>query len=283
MSADQKNWDFILTAQKPRFRAYLKELWNYRYLIRLLIRRDIIAFYQQTIFGPLWYILSPLLTTLVFVVIFGKIARIPTDQTPPILFYLSGAIMWNYFASSFQQTSQTFLKNCNLFDAVYFPRLTVPVSNVCTNLLQFCVQFLLFLGFYLYFLSRGMPLAANFSVVFLPLLILQMAALGIGAGCFMSALTRKYRDLSFLAQFGIQLWMFLTPVVYPASLVPKEYLWLYMLNPMASIMEMFRFMFFGQGMVSATSFIVSWLITLFLLFIGVMSFHRVENRIMDTL
>jgi lipopolysaccharide transport system permease protein len=232
--------------------------------------------------GPLWYIIQPLLTTLVFTVIFGKLAKIPTDGVPPFIFYLSGTVAWGYFANCLKGTSDTFIKNSNIFGKVYFPRLTVPISVVLINLVKFGIQFLLFLGFYAYFIAKGTSISPNLFIFLVPVLVLQMGILGLGTGIFISSLTTKYRDLKFLVGFGVQLWMYATPIVYPVSVVPEKYRFFYMLNPVASIVETFRYAFLGIGQVNGVDILISWGITIFMLFLGIFLFNRVDKTFMDT-
>ena len=205
---EQEKWDLVIQPRKQWFDLHLQDLWRYRDLIFLFVKRDFVTFYKQTAFGPLWYIIQPLFTTIVFTVIFGKVARISTDGVPPFLFYLAGNVAWNYFASCLNETSTTFVKNAGIFGKVYFPRLTVPVSVVIINLVKFGIQLALFLGFYIYFIARGSPVRPTFPILLFPVLILQMAVLSLGAGILVSSLTIKYRDLIFVMTFAVQLWMY---------------------------------------------------------------------------
>jgi lipopolysaccharide transport system permease protein len=230
----------------------------------------------------LWYIIQPLFTTIVFTVIFGKVARISTDGVPPFLFYFAGNVAWGYFASCLNETSQTFVKNAGIFGKVYFPRLTVPVSVVIINLVKFGIQLALFLGFYIYLVARGSPVRPTFFILLLPVLILQMAVLSLGSGILVSSLTIKYRDLIFVMTFAVQLWMYASSVVIPASSIPKRYLPIYMLNPMASVIELFRCAFLGRGVVDTVYVGISWVVTLAILFGGIILFSRVEKSFMDT-
>ena len=279
---EQEKWDLIIQPGKRWFDLHLQDLWRYRDLISLFIKRDFITFYKQTAFGPLWYIIQPLFTTIVFTVIFGKVARISTDGIPPFLFYLAGNVAWNYFASCLNEISNTFVKNAGIFGKVYFPRLTVPVSVVIINLVKFGIQLALFLGFYIYLVARGSPVRPTLFILLLPVLILQMAVLSLGAGILVSSLTIKYRDLIFVMSFAVQLWMYASSVVIPASSIPERYLPIYMLNPMASIIELFRYAFLGQGIVDAVYMGISWAVTLAVLSGGIILFSRVEKSFMDT-
>ena len=238
--------------------------------------------YKQTVLGPLWFLIQPLFSTLVFTVIFGKIARISTDGLPPVLFYMAGIVSWNYFATCLTKTSDTFVANSAIFGKVYFPRLTVPVSVVITNLITFTIQFCLFLSFLLYFYINGATVKPSIWIVLTPFLLLQMAALGLGFGILVSALTTKYRDLTYVVGFGIQLWMYATPVVYPMSQIPQKWQWLYALNPMVAVVEAFRFSFLGAGTIQVWYFVSSITVTLTILIIGIILFSRIEKTFMDT-
>lgn len=280
---DTVSLDYIIQSKIKWFDLHLRDLWNYKYLIYLLVKRDFVVFYQQTLLGPLWYILQPLLTTVVFTIVFGTIAKVPTDAVPPFLFYFSGTIAWSYFSRCFNQVSFTFFRNVNIFSMVYIPRLTVPISNVISNLIQLAIQLLIFAGFYIYFIRMGAPIHITSILLFFPFLILQMALLGLGMGAIVSSLTLKYRDLSYVMSFFVQLWMFATPVVYPLSIVGEKYKYLYMLNPLTSILETLRFAFFGQGTVNLLYSLISWIITIILFFTGIIIFTRNEKTFVDTL
>ncbi len=279
---EQGRWDLVIRPRNRWFDLHLQDLWRYRDLISLFIRRDFVTFYKQTVLGPLWYIIQPILVTIVFTVIFGKVAQVSTDEIPPFLFYLAGNVAWNYFAGCLNETSNTFVKNAGIFGKVYFPRLTVPVSVVIINLVKFSIQFTLFLGFYVYFVVRGAPVRPTLLILLLPVLILQMAVLSLGSGILISSFTAKYRDLVFVMSFAVQLWMYASSVVVPASSVPEKYLPIYMLNPMASVIELFRYAFMGKGIVNIVYIGVSWAVTLLILFFGTMLFNRIEKSFMDT-
>jgi lipopolysaccharide transport system permease protein len=276
-------WTTVLRPKSGWFDLHLKDLWRYRDLIALFVRRDFVAVYKQTILGPFWFLLQPLFSTIVFTVIFGKIARIPTDGLPPVVFYLGGIVTWNYFATCLSKTSDTFVANAGLFGKVYFPRLVVPVSIVITNLITFSIQFCLFLLFVIYFyVSGGSGIKPNSWIFLTPLLLFEMAALGLGAGILVSSLTTKYRDLTYVVGFGVQLWMYATPVVYPMSQIPERWQWLFALNPMAAPVEAFRFAFLGTGSIQSWHFIVSVSVTAVILIAGIILFSRVEKTFMDT-
>ena len=280
--SEKARWDLIIRPQRGWWDIDLAGIWKYRGLIWLFVKRDFVTFYKQTILGPLWYIIQPLFTTGVFTVVFGKVANISTDGVPPFLFYMAGNIVWNYFSQSLNKTSNTFIQNAGVFGKVYFPRMTVPISTVIINFVQFLIQLLLFLAFYTYFWWDGANLQPNWSLALFPFLMLQMAFVGLGCGILISSLTTKYRDLVFALTFGIQLWMYASPVVYPASVIPEQYLDLYMLNPMAPIVEQMRFMFFGQSALTATHVINGCLVSAAIFLTGLLLFNRVERNFMDT-
>jgi lipopolysaccharide transport system permease protein len=279
---EQEKWDLVIQPRRQWFDLHLQDLWCYRDLIFLFVKRDFVTFYKQTAFGPLWYIIQPLLTTIVFTVIFGKLAGIPMDGIPPFLFFLAGNVAWGYFAGCLNETSNTFVKNAGIFGKVYFPRLTAPVSVVIINLVKFGIQFVLFLGFYIYFIARGSTVRPTYLMLLFPVLILQMAVLSLGSGILVSALTTKYRDLTFVMTFAVQLWMYASSVIIPASSIPEKWRPIYMLNPMTSVIESFRYAFFGRGVVDAVYICISWVVTLVILFFGCILFSRVEKSFMDT-
>lgn len=278
----EKQWDLVIKPKSGWFDIDLGELWRYRDLIAMFVKRDFVTLYKQTILGPLWYIIQPLFTTVVFTIIFGRVAKIPTDSLPPFLFYMAGNVMWGYFAGSLTATSNTFNANAAIFGKVYFPRLTVPLATVIVNFLQFFIQLVLFLCFYFYFMSKGAPIHPTFWILALPVLLLQMALLSFGLGILLSSMTTKYKDLRFAMAFMVQLWMYATPIVYPLSQIPDWLLPYYILNPMVALVESFRFMFFGTSAVQWSQIGVSWTVTLVLLFAGVVLFSRIEKTFMDT-
>lgn len=275
-------WTTIIRSRSSWFDVNISELWQFRDLITLFVRRDFVVIYKQTILGPLWYILKPILTTVIFTVIFGRVAKISTDGLPDMLFYMAGTIVWGYFAECITMTSNTFAQNAKIFGKVYFPRLTVPVATVINNLITFTLQFLFFLGFLVYFGVKGADVRLTAWVAYMPVLLLQMAALGLGVGIIVSSLTTKYRDLVFLTGFGVQLWMYATPVVYPLSVVPDKWKWLVVINPMAPVVETFRQAFLGAGGVDGLQLGVSLIITAGLLVSGIILFSRIEKSFVDT-
>jgi len=278
----EDKWDLEIAPQTGLFQLHLNELWRYRDLVALFVRRDFVAVYKQTILGPVWFFVQPLLTTITFVIIFGGIAKIPTDGIPPILFYLAGITLWNYFADCFKTTSDTFISNSHIFGKVYFPRLAVPLSVVISNMLKLGIQFLLFLAIYGYFAFNGADIKPNAHALLLPLLILIMALLGLGFGMVFSSLTTKYRDLRFLLQFGIQLLMYGTPVIYPLSEIPEKYRLLILANPISAVIETFKYGFLGTGSFdwAHLSYSIGFAIVVFIG--GVILFNRIERTFMDT-
>jgi lipopolysaccharide transport system permease protein len=281
--ADDREWSMIIEPQRRLFDLHLGDLWRYRDLVLLFVRRDFVAVYKQTILGPLWYLIQPILTTVIFTFIFGSIAKLPTDGLPQFLFYMSGTVVWSYFADCLTKTSDTFVNNYNLFGKVYFPRLAVPVSILISSLITFLIQFALFLAFVLFFLLRGTPLQFNWVwIACSPILILMMAGLGLGFGIIVSSLTTKYRDLRFLVQFGVQLLMYATPVIYPVSSIPARFQWIILANPMTPIVETFRYAFLGAGDANIGHLLYSFGFMLVVVFLGGIIFNRVEATFMDT-
>ena len=278
-----QNWTTVIKPKSGWFDINLRELWRYRDLIMLFVKRDFTAVYKQTILGPLWFVFQPLFSTLVFTIIFGNVAKIPTDGVPHALFYLAGIIAWNYFASCLDKTSDTFYANAGMFGKVYFPRLSVPLSIVITNLITLAIQFAVFVALLLFYYFKGTDISLHWSAVFLPFLILQMAALGLGTGIIVSSLTTRYRDFKYLLSFGIQLWMYASPVVYPLSQVPEKWRAVYLINPMASVIETFKFMFLGVGGVNFGEYAIGLAVTALLLSTGVILFSRIEKTFMDTI
>lgn len=278
------------TRIKPKtgwFDINLKEIWQYRDLIWMLVKRDFTLIYKQTILGPAWVIIQPLLTTLIFTVVFGNVAGLPTDGAPKFMFYMGGNIAWHYFSSCLTTTSNTFITNRNLFGKVYFPRMCMPISTVFSQLINFFVQFVVFIGFVVYYaLQPHSTVVPNWRLIMLtPLMLLQLGMLGLGFGIIVSSLTTKYRDLALLVSFGVQLWMYATPVTYPASMIAQkapELLSVYMLNPMTPLIELFRAAFLGTPCYYMDYYWLSIAITLAVFALGVVLFSRVEKTFMDT-
>lgn len=243
----KEEWDLIIEPTSPWWDLQLREIWKYKDLLFLFVRRDFVSIYKQTILGPLWFFIQPILTTIIFTVVFGKVAKIPTDGLPPVLFYMTGIVAWNYFADCINKTSTTFKTNAHIFGKVYFPRMIVPLSIILSNLIKFGVQFLLFLLFLAYYFFEGANIHPNVYVLLTPLLLLMMAGIGMGLGVIISSLTTKYRDFQFLIAFSVQLLMYATPVIYPLSFLEEKYRWLALANPMTSIIETFKFAYLGAG------------------------------------
>jgi lipopolysaccharide transport system permease protein len=283
LAADNEHWSLVIKPHTKWWDLHLDDVWRYRDLLWLFVRRDFVSGYKQTILGPLWFFIQPLLTTIMFTVIFAGVAKIPTDGLPPLLFYLAGTTPWNYFAACLTSTSTTFVSNANLFGKVYFPRLVVPLSVVLSNLIQFLVQFSLFLGFFAWYGLGGSDLRPNvLGILFLtPLLLALMGLLGLGAGIAISSMTTKYRDLARLVTFGVQLMMYATPVIYPMSAIPDKYRWIIHCNPMSAIIESFRAVYLG-GQIPWSALGISTLETVLILAIGVVLFNKVEKTFMDT-
>jgi lipopolysaccharide transport system permease protein len=279
---NEPEWDLIIQPQTGWFDLHLKDLWKYRDLIILFVRRDFVAVYKQTILGPLWFLIQPVLSTIVFTIIFGKIAQIPTDGVPPVLFYMAGLTCWNYFADCLTKTSNTFTANANIFGKVYFPRLAMPISVVISNLIKFGIQLLIFLAFYLFYIFKGADILINEKILVLPFLVLIMAGIGLGMGIIISSLTTKYRDLQHLIGFGVQLFMYATPIVYPLSTVPEKHQWIVLLNPMTSIVEAFKYIFLSAGYFDLFWLGYSFVFMVLVLFFGTMIFSRIEKSFMDT-
>lgn len=277
-----ESWTIILKPKRSLFDVNLRELWQYRDLIGLFVRRDFVSKYKQTILGPIWFIIQPLLTTLMFTVVFGNIAGIPTDGIPKMLFYLSGIVGWNYFSTCLNDTSQTFIKNASIFGKVYFPRLAMPISIVISNLVSFVIQFLFLLAFLFYFMMKGADVHPGITVLLIPVLVLMIAGMGLGFGIIISSLTTKYRDLVHLVTFGVTLWMYATPVIYPLSQIPEKYRLLVLANPMTPIIETFKTALLGTGSISYAYLLYSLGFTIVLLLIGILIFNKVERTFMDT-
>jgi len=277
-----EDWDLIITPRKKWWDLQLRDVWQYRDLIALFVRRDFVSRYKQTILGPLWLIIQPVMNSLVFTVVFGNIARLPTDGLPQMLFYLSGTVLWSYFSNCLTGTSQTFISNAHLFGKVYFPRLVTPISIVISNLITLAIQFVLFMVFWLFFYSRGADIYFTSWALALPLLVLLMAGLGLGFGIIISSLTTKYRDLNYLVGFGVSLWMYATPIIYPVSSIPENWRWVAEINPISPIVETFRAGFLGAGSASWQRLGYSFVFMLVVLLIGVVIFNRVEKTFIDT-
>ncbi|MBD3627497.1 ABC transporter permease [Cyclobacterium sp.] len=280
---EHEHWDICLTPDRRLFDIPLLDVWKYRDLFALLVRRDIVSFYKQTVLGPLWFFIQPLFTTFVYVFVFGNLAGLSTDGLPQFLFYLSGITAWNYFSDCLIKTSTVFRDNAPVFGKVYFPRMVVPLSIVAGNLVRFGVQFLLFAITWIYFYFQEAPIHLTYAVFLFPFLVILMAFLGLGMGLMVTSLTTKYRDLAFLVGFGMQLLMYATTVIYPLSSVPEKYEKWVSLNPMTGIIEAFRYGFLGEGYFSINNLIYVILFTLIILVFGVLIFNKAEKNFIDTI
>lgn len=279
MSKDQ--WDDIIVPNSSILNLNLKEIWKYRDLLYLFIRRDLVVNYKQTILGPLWFFIQPLITTAVFVVVFGNIAGISTDTIPQPLFYMAGIVIWNYFSECFVKTSNIFTDNSYIFGKVYFPRLIAPLSVIVSNGLKFLIQFALFLMLYAYFYFVNGNLKPSVGLIFLPLLVILMALFGFGFGLIFSSLTSKYKDLKFLIQFGVQLLMYATPIIYPLSEIPGKYQFYMWYNPFSHVIESFKFLFFGTNQLDIGGLIYATCVAIVLCIIGIIIFNKTERTFMD--
>lgn len=281
---ESAEWDIIIVSDKTNRGLRLGELWQYWDLVMLFVKRDFIANYKQTILGPLWHILQPLLTTLAFTLIFGRIAGLSSDGTPKILFYLSGIMLWSYFSLCLTKTSQTFLANAHIFSKVYFPRLAIPVSVIISNLLSFIIQLFLFLGFLTFFLLfRNYSFQGNWIILMLPVLVVLMAMLGLGFGIIVASVTTKYKDVGFLIGFVVQLMMYCSSVIFPLSQVSGKLKWIILANPMTPIIEVFRYAFLGKGEFNLYYLLYSFCFAFVVLLIGIALFRRVEFKFNDTI
>jgi lipopolysaccharide transport system permease protein len=277
-----KEWDLVIEPQSSLLQLNLKDVWRYRDLLWLLVKRDFVSFYKQTILGPLWFFIQPLFTTIIFTFIFGNLAGLSTDGLPQPLFYMAGITAWNYFADCLTKTSTVFRDNANIFGKVYFPRLIMPLSIVVSNLVRFGVQMLLFFMMIGYYAYTGANFHLTTAVLLFPILVLLMALLGLGLGLIITALTTKYRDLAFLITFGVQLMMYATTVIYPLSAAPAAYKWVIELNPMTGIIEAFRYGFLGEGSLTFQTLGYSIAFTLIALVLGVIIFNKTEKTFVDT-
>lgn len=282
MELEKKQWMTVIEPKTRLLELKLKEVWKYRDLIVLLVQRNIKVRFKQTILGPLWFIIQPIFTTIIQTFVFGHIAKLPTDGLPQFLFYMAGNVPWAYFAACLEGTSNTFTSNAGVFGKVYFPRLTTPISVAVTAIVNYLVQFLMFLGFVLFFMIRGADVHITWVAVLTPMLILQMALLGMGCGIIISSLTTKYRDLQVLVGFGVSLWMYATPIIYAGSTLSPTLYKILMLNPMAPVIELLRYGWLGAGTTPFGYWGISWVTTGILLFFGIILFNKVEKTFMDT-
>lgn len=282
-TAHDDDWDLVIKGRTSLFDLRLSDLWNYRDLLGLLVRRDFVSFYKQTVLGPLWFFIQPLFTSFMFTFIFGRLAGMSTDGLPQFLFYLSGVTAWNYFADCLTKTSTVFKDNASIFGKVYFPRLIMPLGIVVSNLVRFGVQLLLLFGVMAYFAVRGADFEITYAILLFPLLVLLMALCGLGFGLIITAVTTKYKDLTFLITFGVQLAMYATTVIYPLSAAPADLKKYISLNPMTGIIEAFRFSLLGKGEFTAASIGYSAVFTIVVLIVGVLIFNKTERNFVDTI
>ena len=279
----EKEWTMIIRPQEKLWKINLKEVWAYRDLITLFVKRNIVVQYKQTILGPLWYLIQPVLTVIMNMVVFGGIAHMSTDGIPQALFYMAGNVCWFYFSDCLNQTSNTFVANQGMFGKVYFPRMVVPISTVLSNLLRFGIQLLLFVAIWIYFFASGSDIHLTWTILLVPVLVVMLAGLGLGFGILISSMTTKYRDLTILFGFIISLWMYATPIVYPISMVTNETLHtIIMLNPMTSIIEAFKYATLGQGYFSWGALGYSFAFMSILMLWGIIIFNKVQRSFMDT-
>lgn len=277
----EQQFSTVIKPKQKLLDLKIRELWRYRDLIMLFVRRTFVAQYKQTILGPAWAVVQPLFTTVIFTFVFGSMAGLAPGGVPSFLFYMCGNVAWTYFSGALTATASTFTANSSIMGKVYFPRLVMPVSTVLSNLISFAIQFVFFLGFFVYYLIIG-AVVPNWYAMLTPLLVIQMAALGLGFGIIISALTTKYRDLAMLVSFGVQIWMYLTPVAYDIAIIPEKYMGLYMLNPMTPVINAFRYGWLGTGSFDLGYYLLSWGVTAAVLLLGIVLFNRVEKTFMDT-
>jgi len=282
MNDNNEHWDLVIKPRSKWYQIDIAALWNYRDLLMLLVRRDFVSVYKQTILGPIWFFIQPILTSVTFTIIFGNVANISTDGMPKLLFYLAGITLWTYFSDCLTKTSNTFVANAGVFGKVYFPRLVVPLSVLISNLVKLGIQFMLFLAVWIYYIKNPSVQPRWELMWMLPILILIMAGLGLGFGILISSLTTKYRDFTFLVVFAVQLMMYASPVVYPLSIVPEKYKLLLLANPVSSVIEGFKYIFLGNGYFSWPAIGYSCAFMMVLTLIAVIVFHKVEKSFMDT-
>ena len=280
-----QDWDLVIKGHTSLFDVRLKEVWHYRDLLFLFVKRDFVTVYKQTILGPLWYFIQPLFTAITFTIIFNNVAGIKTGTVPSFLFNLAGIIVWNYFTSCLNETSDTFKKNAGIFGKVYFPRAIMPISIVITNLVKLGIQIIIFIGFYLYFIANGMENTLGIKVFFFPFLVVIMGLMGLGLGMIISSMVTKYRDLSFLVAFGVQLLMYISAVMYPMALIKEklpEFGWIIEYNPLAYVVETSRYLLLNTGSISVGGLIYTSIVTMLLFLFGLLLFNKTEKSFIDT-
>lgn len=276
-----EQWDSVIESRHSLFDINFKELWHYRDLLVLFVRRDFVTVYKQTILGPLWFFIQPLLTTITFTLIFGNVAQLSTDGAPKIIFYMAGITLWNYFSSCLTTVSGVFNANAGIFGKVYFPRLIMPLTVVISNLMKFGVQFLLFVGFVIYFVAQD-QIAPKSWIFLTPVIVALMALIAMGIGLILSSMTTKYKDLNQLIGFGVQLFMYATPVIYPSSSVPEDYQWVVALNPLVPLFDYMRYAYLGVGTFVLSDLIYTFLFSVVILIVGVLVFNKTQKTFMDT-
>lgn len=289
--SETTNWQTVIKSKGRLFDLQLKETWRYRDLIALFVRREFISKYKQTILGPLWAVIQPLLTTIVFSVIFGTLANLTTADVitpkmivPSFLFYMIGTVIWTYFSGTVTTVSNTFIGNMHIMGKVYYPRMVTPIASALANMIPFLIQFVLFAIIYVICIITGSAnVGFSWMALLLPVSVIQMIILSLGVGIIISALTTKYRDLIMLVSFGLQLWQYASPITYGLTLIPEKWLWLYNLNPMTPIITSIRYACFGEGYFSLVAYLIGWGITLVLFFVGLLLFNRIEKNFMDTI
>lgn len=276
-----EDWDSVIESKHSLLDINLKELWHYRDLLVLFVRRDFVTVYKQTILGPLWFFIQPILTTITFTIIFGNVAQLSTDGAPKLVFYMAGITLWNYFSSCLTTVSGVFNANAGIFGKVYFPRLIMPLTIVISNLMKFGVQFLLFICFVFYFYFKG-QIVPNWWILLTPVIIVLMALISMGIGLILSSMTTKYKDLNQLISFGVQLFMYATPVIYPSSSVPTDYVWVVELNPLVGLFDYMRYAYLGIGSFSMSSLLYPVLFSLVIMILGILVFNKTQKTFMDT-
>ncbi len=278
-----EQWTKVISAKHNLLNLHLKDVWKYRYLIKMFIKRDFIVAYKQTILGPLWYLVQPIISSIMYTFVFGRLANIGTDGIPFLLFYYAGTMLWTYFTSCLLQSSAVFTLNQNIFSKVYFPRLTVPISMTVGQIIRLGIQFALLMVFYAYYMIRGCSVRPSVFALLFPFIVMWIGALGTGLGLIISSLTTKYRDLNVLLNFGVQLAMYATPVVYPLSEAPERFRWVFTVNPMSAPIELFRVIFYGSGFLPPEMIAISLCTTAAILFLGLILFTRNERTFVDVI
>ncbi|MEQ3690096.1 MAG: ABC transporter permease [Flavobacterium sp.] len=276
-----EQWDSVIESKHSLLAINFNELWHYRDLLILFVRRDFVTVYKQTILGPLWFFIQPILTTITFTVIFGNVAQLSTDGAPKLVFYMAGITLWNYFSTCLTAVSAVFNSNASIFGKVYFPRLIMPLTIVISNLMKFGVQFLMFLLFVSYFFFQG-EIQPNVYILLTPVIIVIMAIIAMGIGLILSSMTTKYKDLNMLIGFGIQLFMYATPVIYPSSSIPEDYQWVINLNPLVGLFDYMRYAYLGVGSFNTFNLLYPITFAILILFLGIIIFNKVQKTFMDT-